>query len=301
MQRSEPWSLLTDKFEEPLPFKEALAAGNLDYEVALADLDISYSGRTELVEGFNAVVRTDTLKTLGVVAGAYSPVSNHIALGVIEDIGDVSYAWQTHGGARAGMAVQLDGITAGGIEELALWLEVTTGHDGKHALQFRPVILQLACLNQLPPMVGEFFNKMRHRVIHTFSALDRAGNAATAIQMAEDTLKQANSAIETLLDVEIGLEDMEDLLTRAGKATELPTSAQAKCVAQITSLHDSSSTLHPEARNTGWGLMHAATEYWTHTRAHRSKSSAWAACNAPRGVGKLYCNKLTRELKSLAA
>ena len=300
MSRPLPWDRLTDRFPKPLKFETALKNGGLDYDVQLADLNIDVNGSAYPVTGHSAVIRTDTHDVLGVVGDAYTPVSNRTALSVVDEIGKVDYAWETHGGTRAGMAIHLDSLTIADFEELDLWLEVSTGHDGKYALQYRPVILQLVCLNQLPPAVGELFGKMRHRVIHTFSAEDKASSAAAAIEMAEKTLANAGSAIEMLLDLPLNDEDCEGLLATAGRATELSKDARIRVHDQIMSLHASSDTLDDNVRHTGWGLMHAATEYWTHTRAHRSQSSAWAACNAPRGAGKLFCNKLTGALHAMA-
>ena len=303
MERTHPWARLGNRLDEPAAPDEALAAAGLDWAVDL--VDIQYGAESKNAAGWAGVVRPDTGDLLGIVASQYRPLDNEQAfkpfVSAAAELGiDVHAAWERNGGRTAGMAAPVETVALDNGEQLDLWLEATTGHDGKHALAIRPVFLQLVCLNQLPPALQALAGASSVRAVHTLSVAE-ATNVGSELAQSIDLLAggvadAANSFMATAVDSA----SRAAALDKAARCTGLTPRGRETACEGVEREYNHRATMHSDARGTAWGVLHAATEYWTHTRPHRSPTSAWNALNASRGDGKLFCNGLVRALHAMA-
>lgn len=111
----------------------------------------------EVVEGYEAVVRDDTAKVLGIVTPQYQPLQNVELVNVVNRITENKhYVVEAGGVVGEGRVVfatlrapELDFVLGPHGDESKLYLVLSTGHDGLHAMKACLTTLRVWCQNML--------------------------------------------------------------------------------------------------------------------------------------------------------
>lgn len=279
-----PWHGLGTRLATPATAQEAMAAANLDYDVALAEL------RT--TEGIpvpqkRAVIRTDTQDVLGVVGANYVPVQNRQAFAFLDALAaDGGIHYHTAGALRKGERIWLLAKLPGQIrvrfsEDVSQkYLLLSNSHDGSSALRV-------------------FFTSIRVVCANTLSVADREGRGeGIAIRHQGDLAAKVREAQRVLGLAHRFFDDLEnhfDLLAR-----HYPSHAQVSAYykalypdpedgnpARAQSVRDQLFGLYesgqgqdiPEIRGTTWAAFNAVTEFVDHRRPTRARSDFDRAAN----------------------
>jgi phage/plasmid-like protein (TIGR03299 family) len=205
-----PWHGLGTRLEAPpRTTAEAIKAAHLDWDVGLKPVYAWDGGQPVQVEDRNAVVRLDKWNTpeaavFGLVGPDYTVLQNREAFHFFDPIletGEVSChtAGAIDGGRRVWVLGKIEGnIMLGDDDEIERYLLLSTGHDGRTAVQIRFTPVRVVCQNTLNAALknGSDLFRLTHtpplqsrlraaqaavqEIISTYAALEKAFHAMVA-------------------------------------------------------------------------------------------------------------------------
>lgn len=157
--REVPWHGLGAVLKKrPKTVKTALKASGLDWTV---DGRPVYLGpkHKEPIPGFQAITRNTDDKVFGIVSGRYEPVQNEDAFAFLDNLlGEFIFetAGSLHGGKRVWCLVRRpDHVLSIGGDDVADYVFVSTGHDGRSSVIAAPTFIRIVCQNTLSWAVGK--------------------------------------------------------------------------------------------------------------------------------------------------
>lgn len=188
---------------------EVLAMADLDYEVALHDLQsqvVTQDGVTRVDYTQSGVVRMDNLAPLGVVGERYTPIQNRDAfepLRYLQEEGFIEEFEQAGilgAGQRAFIVARL-GKDMGLSDEHHARVLFSTTHDGSGAYSVRAIAERLFCANQIPRL-----SKLGTRILtirHTYSATRRVQQVRAAVMSEVRWFDEYAEAYERMLNTTV--------------------------------------------------------------------------------------------------
>jgi phage/plasmid-like protein (TIGR03299 family) len=154
-----PWHGLGRELARPASLDEALAAGGLDWDVALVPLRTADAGESRVATR-RAVVRTDLpqcdeRRVLGVVHHGFRPLQNREGAALFHRLFDLDeQRYHTGGYLRNGEVVWLlarlpDVIAVSDDDPVETYLLYSNSHDGSQAIDIRLTTVRVVCRNTL--------------------------------------------------------------------------------------------------------------------------------------------------------
>lgn len=250
--------------------------------------DESLTEQVEQVEGFQAVVRSDTSETLGVVSSTYEPVKNSEMYDIaeaLESSGDGMVKYETGGSLFGGRKVWLllrldeplvlrnDPITA-----TVPYYALQNAHDGSGAFRGQALSTRIVCANTSHLADLEASRKGTEFTFrHTRNVRDRIEEARAALEGWRSGLREWRLGQEALLGVRMDTAQEAEFIERF---IPMP---QAGLVSERvkTNVLNGQTTLRNILRGetlegvhgTGYGAVQAAVEYRNHYQRARSQEN----------------------------
>lgn len=232
--------------------------------------------RDTLVHGRQALRRSDSGATLGIVSEGYGIVPNRALFdlldGLADEIGDaVTYesAFSMAGGRRVCVVARLPGETevAEG-DTVRRYVLAQTSHDGSASVDLCPTTVRVVCANTVRAGLAEADAKgERFRIRHTTNALERLASARDIIRDAL-TLWEGDVALaRRMAKIRVG-----DRIMRAFLGDVVPDKGTAvtRNRAERVRADIEERFIHGDLQNVGkiggtlWALVNATTEHVDH-------------------------------------
>jgi len=151
--REVPWhglGVVLDK--RPKTIQAALKVSGLDWTVSGRPVYLEPK-KSSVIPDWQAITRDTDDAVFGIVSGRYEPVQNIEAFQFLDNLlGEFVFetAGSLHGGKRVWCLVRTpDHITTIGGDEVADYVFISTGHDGRSAVQAAPTKVRVVCQNTL--------------------------------------------------------------------------------------------------------------------------------------------------------
>lgn len=266
--------------ESPATAEEAIVKAGLDWDVELRKLGYKTAdGKSfKVVPGGFAVVRTDTETPLGTVRSRYTPFSNRHAFDFADNLVDgagaaFESAWEMNGGKTVGLTMRLPNhVTVGGEDVFDQYLILKTSHDGSTAIQVGITNVRMACLNQFNVTLRNA--KRKWSVVHSPNAGTRLQQAREALELAFVYNQEFEAELEKLLTTTVSEDRAKYQMDNILKANRVGDRSRDQITTAIMLDWMNSPTIQDDQRNTAYGLLNAATEYFDHLRDYRTAESA---------------------------
>jgi len=209
---------------------------------------------------------------LGIVGDDYTPVQNEECAELLDLLIDESGAhFETAGSMRGGRRVFVtlkmpQGIRIAGVDDLDLYLAVTTSHDGSTALRVDATPVRIVCANTqrlaLAKSVGHYCFR------HTTSIKGRIAQARQAVGIMFAYSQAFQAEAERMLDRELDMDNFRKVCGEIWPTPEPGASVRtvnnhtrrAQHLERLFAIADTQAAV----RNTAWAGWQAITEYLDH-------------------------------------
>jgi phage/plasmid-like protein (TIGR03299 family) len=206
---------------------------------------------------------------LGVVGRDYTPVQNEACAELLDLLIDASGAhFETAGSLRGGRRVFVtlklpDGIRVAGVDDLDLYLALSTSHDGSAALRVDATPVRVVCANTqrlaLKRSVGHYTFR------HTTNVKTKISQARHAIGITYAYADAFTAEAERMLDTRLALDAFRDVCeqiwpTPPADAPIRTRNSHARRAHTVEYLFSDAPT-QQAIRGTAWAGVQAITEY----------------------------------------
>lgn len=276
------WHGLGQYVNEAMTSQQAIDLGGLNYIVEKQKM-ITAAG-IEVPDHF-ATVRKDTSAILGVVSDQYHIVQNHEAFLFFDSIIDSGEAvYQTAGALGKGEKIFITAklpkdILVNG-EQCENYLLLTSGHDGRSAIQAGFTSIRVVCNNTLTAALKGLQNKVS--ILHFKNVKDKLSAAAKVMGMASKYTVELETVFNNMAKVKITDSKLKDYIMQVMKpATEVITKEKldkdysALFMNKVNSIIDFAHT-HPtqvtkEAKGTVWGAYNSISGYFSYLKNYSNQ------------------------------
>ncbi len=288
-----PWHGLGQAMTRLLTLKEALKAGELNWEVEERDLMTAEDIPAPATHR-KALVRTDRPKgdrgrVVGVVHRDFIPIQNRDGARIFDRLLGLGAAVYSTGGYLGfGEVVWLQAhlnrtFVVGKedqIEPYALWVN---SHDGSRAFTIGLTLVRVVCQNTLSQALEQGARHTMLRLAHKHDKYALADASEEFWQRVQHSLNLARVCYEGMATVKLSEKDaralVEQLLPLPKTMNAVPGSPQEKALhTRIQNIkearqkilrlrHEGQGADLPSAKETYWGLLCAITEYVDHCQA----------------------------------
>lgn len=287
-----PWhGLGTTLQTPPATAAEALDLAGLNWQVEKCPMFLEDGRKVVLQDSVSrtsdgtpgCVIRTDTNEMLGVVGPAYTVYQN-ASMGQLFDplIQDGTLTIETAGSLFGGRRVWMLGkfgdntmISRG--DEVAKYLLLAHGHDGRFAVRFGFTPIRVVCRNTLSASIRDEGSKLM-RCLHTINLEQNLVVLRNAMQHAEQVFDLTAEQYRQLASRGVNRTDLKEyarLVINADEDETKRTNSQREKIAAIVT-----NTMHGKG-NSGsnwWHAYNGVTEYicWQSGRDNENRlSEAW--------------------------
>lgn len=296
-----PWHGLGVNVPSGSTGAEMLTAAGMDWRVQRRQLAMRPSDGnkqvmlTSQLDGFRAIVRSDTNDVFQIASNGYEPVQNQEIIEFFREYCDAGHAeMETVGGLRNGAVVWALARLNGGstsvindVDELRGYMLLATSHDGSLRTIGKPTQVRVVCHNTLSAAIGDS-SAHQFSMKHTrkFASSDKA-EAQRVMGMASAQVVELNTLAAQLAKCTIdhdGWMQFMDSLLGSDKVIDSKTAELSKLASAIqdATIASPGSAL-VTARGTLWGAVNGVTWYADHAAKTRSDSnrmfSAWFGSN----------------------
>lgn len=278
------WHGLGTYVDQAMTAEEVIVQGGLDYTVEKKSIMVCEGKEIPLVK---AVVRTDTQDTMGIVTDAYEIIQNREAFSFFDSIIDRGEAiYQTAGVLGKGEKIFVTAKLPNDIlvrgESVENYLLLTSGHDGKSAIQVGFTSIRVVCNNTLTAALRGLQNKVS--IFHFANAKEKLETASKVMGMASVYTNQLDSIFNKMADVQITDKQLRSYIETVfqprfetiNKETlqKEYSSYFTNTVDDIIKFANNHSTQRTEAtQNTVWGAYNAATGYYSYLKGYKNQET----------------------------
>lgn len=275
------WHGLGTYVNEAMTAENAIKLARLDFEVVKKPIMVA--GGTK-IPGYWATQRRDTKDVLGIVTGMYEVIQNTDAFTFFDSIIDRGEAiYQTAGvlgkGERIFITAKLpEDISVKG-DQIENYLLLTSGHDGKSAIQVGFTPIRVVCNNTLNAALGKLKNKVS--ISHFPSAKEKLKAASQIMGLSSKYTDGINDIFNRMAKVKItdfklrqyieevmktrreviADQDMKDYSTRFTEKID--------GIMSFAKEHDTQHTR--AAKGTVWGAFNSITGYYNYIKNYDSQ------------------------------
>ena len=278
-----PWHGIGVALESPPTAAEAIKAAGLNWKVQKQPIFTPHRGHKKLEEvpGFNAVVRRDNRRVLGVVGKTWQPLQNQAAFAFFDKFIEAEVAdYHTAGSLKEGQQVWVlaklrgDPMTVVKGDEVEKFLLLSNSHDGKAAIRVTFSPIRVVCMNTLTMAESDDASPFL-RIYHK-------GNLKQTLQRVQEVVDVTNRTFEATLEQYRWLAKQQvknihryilDVLQVPGDAEKPP-----RALENIMQLFENGRGQDNQAvRGTYWAAFNGITEWVDHHRGRDGTrlAAAW--------------------------
>lgn len=279
------WHGLGTVFDEPMTVQEAFEASGLSsWDVELCPLHLDDG--TEL-EGYKALVRSDTRRVFNVVGNRYTPLQNRDIAKFFDDIigqtAGIEVAGSVMGGSRVWALARMAGdimLSANLEDSIRKYFLLATGHDGSLAVRAFMTPVRVVCNNTLTcALVQGSGTGVTLR--HTPNLPQRLQDAKRFLGFVDTHYDRMGEVAEYLSSQEITTQEFEryaeSLFPDNPEAEN--NSRTRNMRRQVAECFAGERNRLPGIRGTWWAAWNSVTEYIDHYRTNRTTDAATAREN----------------------
>lgn len=305
-----PWHGLGQVVAGLLKAAEAINAAHLDWTVSKQKV-YTKNGKITEIPKWNAIVRDDTHKPLGIVKSRHTPIQNADCFDFMDALaGEGKVMYDTAGALRGGrhvwMAAKIEGkdFTIGKDDKHEQWLLLVNSHDQTYSLMVQWVTVRVVCNNTFTAALGNTRNQVKIR--HCANWKDKAAQAKSVLGLADDYFAEMQKTLQSFGTVDATpalAAEFTKLLFPArdkdGKALEInaPASPQTegyRSVVQRLFNRPSAGTYG----QTRYDIFNAVTDYADHFQKVGKTSSRIESSLLPSGNGQVLKERALKLLTS---
>jgi phage/plasmid-like protein (TIGR03299 family) len=284
-----PWHGLGTEINQETSFWDSFELAGLDWEVDTKPL---FTGDGEKVS-HRAAYRVSDGRILGIVGKRWTPLQNRDAFEIFEPLVDagemvIHTAGSLRNGERIWALCQLNQdnseIVAG--DEVAKFVLLSNGHDGKLAVHFGFTPIRVVCANTEALARGSKASKLV-RVRHSRFVKQNVQDLRNVMNFANQEFEATAEQYRYLASKGINSEDLDKyikiVLGIGEKSADEMTTRSKNIVSSIEDLFESGRGSDIEGvRGTYWGAYNAVTEYLNYSKgrtANNRMDSVWFGQN----------------------
>ena len=284
-----PWHGLGTEINQETSFWDAFELAGLDWEVDTKPL---FTGDGEKVS-HRAAYRVSDGRILGIVGKRWTPLQNRDAFEIFEPLVDagemvIHTAGSLRNGERIWALCQLNQdnseIVAG--DEVAKFVLLSNGHDGKLAVHFGFTPIRVVCANTEALARGSKASKLV-RVRHSRFVKQNVQDLRNVMNFANQEFEATAEQYRYLASKGINSEDLDKyikiVLGIGEKSADEMTTRSKNIVSSIEDLFESGKGSDiVGVRGTYWGAYNAVTEYLNYSKgrtANNRMDSVWFGQN----------------------
>ena len=284
-----PWHGLGTEINQDTSFWDAFELAGLDWEVETKPL---FTGDGEKVS-HRAAYRVSDGRILGIVGKRWTPLQNRDAFEIFEPLVDagemvIHTAGSLRNGERIWALCQLNQdnseIVAG--DEVAKFVLLSNGHDGKLAVHFGFTPIRVVCANTEALARGSKASKLV-RVRHSRFVKQNVQDLRNVMNFANQEFEATAEQYRYLASKGINSEDLDKyikiVLGIGEKSADEMTTRSKNIVSSIEDLFESGKGSDiVGVRGTYWGAYNAVTEYLNYSKgrtANNRMDSVWFGQN----------------------
>ena len=284
-----PWHGLGTEINQETSFWDSFELAGLDWEVDTKPL---FTGDGEKVS-HRAAYRVSDGRILGIVGKRWTPLQNRDAFEVFEPLVDagemvIHTAGSLRNGERIWALCQLNQdnseIVAG--DEVAKFVLLSNGHDGKLAVHFGFTPIRVVCANTEALARGSKASKLV-RVRHSRFVKQNVQDLRNVMNFANQEFEATAEQYRYLASKGINSEDLDKyikiVLGIGEKSADEMTTRSKNIVSSIEDLFEGGRGSDiAGVRGTYWGAYNAVTEYLNYSKgrtANNRMDSVWFGQN----------------------
>tara|TARA_R110000751_G_scaffold113617_1_gene212753 strand:+ start:269 stop:1213 length:945 start_codon:yes stop_codon:yes gene_type:complete len=285
-----PWHGLGTEINEEVGFWEAFQLAGLDWEVDTKPL---FTAGGEQVT-HRAAYRTSDDRILGIVGKRWTPLQNRDAFEIFEpmvDSGDLKIhtAGSLRNGERIWALCQINQDNSEVVtgDEIAKFVLLSNGHDGKLAVHFGFTPIRVVCANTEAMARNSAASKLI-RVRHNRFVKRNVQDVRDVMNLANQEFEATAEVYRYLASKSISTKDLETyvkiVLGADGKGEDDISTRTKNIILQVTNLFENGKgTDIVGVRGTYWGAYNAVTEYLNYSKGRTPNNrmdSLWFGQNA---------------------
>lgn len=294
-----PWHALGTVVPGEVPAHEAIKLAGLDWTVSVRPCYFKTAdGKWAEAPNAFAVVRDSDEKVLGRVGSKFVPLQNQRAFEVFDDlVDDGSFLFDTAGSLKGGSQVWMAGrlpesIMVAGSDEHIIYVVITHGHDGMHAVRAMTTPIRVVCSNTQQLAIA--CAKSIYTIPHTSRVEDRIREARQALGLITEYADEFTRIAEQLAATEFELKQADKFFQEvvADRKNKEPRAFEEHWRGMKTTLESSPSI--EGFRDRQWGALNAVTEWMDWKRPMRTDESR--VIGSWEGAGRHYRNRALKLL-----
>lgn len=276
------WHGLGTYVDQAMTAEQAITLGGLDYEVSKKRITVAGGA---IIPGYFATERKDTKAVLGIVSHDYHVVQNREAFAFFDTVIDQGEAiYQTAGALGKGERIFItakmpDDILVQG-EKVENYLLLTSGHDGKSAIQVGFTPIRVVCNNTLTLALKGLQNKVT--ILHFSNARQKLETASKVMGMASAYAQVANNQFNKMAGVKITDAKLRQYIEEVMKPAKKET-AGAEDIKEFSKIftrtvdgimdfaHNHETQTTEAANGTVWGAYNAVSGYFGYLKNYKSQ------------------------------
>ncbi len=268
------WHQLGQNVAEAQTWAEAQRLAHLDFELTDEPLRTDF----EILSSHKAIVRTDTLKAIGVVGSGFTTVQPAEAFKFVDTLIESGAAHYVFAGVlgegeRMWVLARVPGadITVGD-DKSETYLMFAQGFDGSMSLTSKVTSVRIVCQNTLMASLsdGNFALKIKHTK-SVNAKLESAKGLLSGVAQNAATLE---SKLRSLAARRLKRDTMTAILDRVfpkNADAEASQTRRENVLADVLALYEKNDgDRFPEQRGTAYNLLNAITDYTDHQRASKA-------------------------------
>tara|TARA_R110002020_G_scaffold126759_1_gene284644 strand:+ start:544 stop:1488 length:945 start_codon:yes stop_codon:yes gene_type:complete len=284
-----PWHGLGTEINQDVGFWEAFQLAGLDWQVDTKPLFTSSGEKVS----HRAAYRVSDDRILGIVGKRWTPLQNRDAFEIFEpmvDAGDLKIhtAGSLRNGERIWALCQINQdnseVVAG--DEIAKFVLLSNGHDGKLAVHFGFTPIRVVCANTEAMARNSAASKLI-RVRHNRFVKRNVQDVRDVMNLANQEFEASAEVYRYLASKSINTQDLQSyikiVLGADGKGEDDISTRTKNIILQVTDLFENGKgTDIVGVRGTYWGAYNAVTEYLNYSKGRTSNNrmdSLWFGQN----------------------
>lgn len=271
---AKPWHGLGKELAEPATASQAIESAGLNWSVGAEPIFL----KDGVCGGdkFQAIVRGDTRRVLGVVSSKYQPIQNAEAFGFFDNVvGSGQAIYHTAGALGVGERVWIlaklpEYLRIKGTDDVTeKFLLLTNSHDGGSALKAFYTPVRVVCQNTLHSALRDAKDGISIR--HTGNISTKVSEAQRVLGLAIEYYDKLGEIYNVLARTEVKSAQVEAYLkTLVPDPKDGSVSRAQNIRSEINRLFQyGKGNDNPAVRGTAWTLLNGVSEYVTHNRSVR--------------------------------
>jgi phage/plasmid-like protein (TIGR03299 family) len=276
------WHDLGQSAAGAMTAEEAVNGSNMNFIVDLKPIAVAGG---KVINSHKATVRRDTKDVLGIVSPNYAVIQNHEAFSFFDTIVDSGEAiYETAGVLGKGEKVFITAKLPSDIlvhgESVENYLLLTSGHDGRSAVQIGFTSIRVVCNNTLTAALKNLTNKMV--IPHFKGAKARLETAAAVMGFSSKYTQEINQIFNKMAEVKIDDAQLrkyietvmkparKEILTAEDLEKEFSTRFTNTIDDIMNFAHTNETQLTDAAFGTVWGAYNAVSGYYCHLKEYKT-------------------------------